>query len=74
MNKPVVENFLSWKGLPTLLTIVTLLIGLIIYVSRLDSRIGFIEKDHMTFGAFYQKQIDEIKAGIIRIEDKLGTR
>ena len=56
---------------PVVLTIIAMLIGLIIYVVNLNARIDYLERDHVTFGDFFQRQIDEIKAGILRIEDKL---
>ena len=56
---------------PVVLTIIAMLIGLIIYVVNLNARIDYLERDHVTFGQFFQRQIDEIKAGILRIEDKL---
>lgn len=68
---PILENFFSWKGLPSFLTILGLILGLIVWVVGLDSRLGYIEKDHATFGAFYQKQIDDIKNSQLRVEKKL---
>ena len=58
---------------PVVLTIIAMLIGLIIYVVNLNARIDYLERDHVTFGQFFQRQIDEIKAGILRIEDKLES-
>ena len=58
---------------PVVLTIIAMLIGLIIYVVNLNARVDYLERDHVTFGQFFQKQIDEIKAGILRIEDKLES-
>ena len=58
---------------PVVLTIIAMLVGLIIYVVNLNARVDYLERDHVTFGQFFQKQIDEIKAGILRIEDKLES-
>jgi hypothetical protein len=66
---------MNWKtifqGLPVILTIIFTIVGIIIFVVELNGRIGYIEKDHAVFGEFYQRQIDDIKAGIIRIENKI---
>lgn len=71
MNKPILENILTWKGLPVLLSLLTALVFVIFAIAGLQARIGAIEKDHQIFGDVYQRQVDDIKASQLRTEDKL---
>lgn len=68
---PYIENFLSWRGLPTLLTIAGSIVLIIFAVANLNAKVGAIENDHKLFGEFYQRQIDDIKASQLRMEAKL---
>ena len=65
----------NWKtifqGLPMIWAIILTVVGIIIFIVQLDSRVGYIQKDHVIFGDQYRREIDEIKAGIIRIEAKI---
>lgn len=69
-NKPIIENFLSFKGLPAAITLLSILIGMIVYIVNFQNRIGIIERDHQIFAEHYQKQIDDIKNSQIRLEQK----
>ena len=70
-NRPIIEDFLSWRGLPVSLTLIATIASLIIYLSQQNARIGTIEKDHQIFGDQYREQLLEIKASILRTEIKL---
>ena len=70
-NKPIIENFLAFKGLPVAITIIATLIGAILFISSLGARITAIEKDHRIFADQYQRQIDDIKTSQLRVEQKV---
>ena len=76
-KQDLLSKLLSRVNLSAIITIVVLLIGLVAWLVTLDSRLEYIEKDHQQFGHFFQTQIDELKASILRQElkiDKIGDR
>lgn len=70
-NKPIFENFFTWRGLPALITVIGIILGVIFAYTDLTARIGAIEKDHMVFGEQYKSQVQDIKDGQLRLEGKI---
>ena len=60
-NKPIIENFLSWKSLPTLITFIGILLAIVFTWTNLTERVGAIERDHVTFGEQYRRDLMDIK-------------
>ena len=65
-----IDSFLTWRGLTALLTIGGIIVGIAFAWANLHARIGAIEKDHQLFGDQYQRQINDIKSSLLRLEDK----
>ncbi|MEK6829959.1 MAG: hypothetical protein AABY15_07625 [Nanoarchaeota archaeon] len=70
MTRTSIDALLTWRGLTALLTIGGIVVGVAFAWATLSGRVGAIERDHILFAEQYQRQINDIKSSLLRLEDK----
>ena len=70
MTRSSIDALLTWRGLTALLTIGGIVVGLAFAWATLSAKVGAIERDHILFADQYQRQINDIKSSLLRLEDK----